>query len=361
MMATRDDETSEARASDPRRILPTQLPLPRNAWYVAAFSDEVTDQPLARRIAGVDLVLFRGADGQVVVLQDRCPHRAMPLSMGKVCGNNIQCGYHGFTFGADGVCISVSSQSAVPNGMTVRSFPVAERWQWIWVWVGDRSQADADDLPDHHALGLGREGYGNIKFFVLKIEGHMQLLHENLLDLTHITYLHPGLLDAGNAAEASFRTEYDGNIIRLIREMPANVAGKAFAHLFAIDENMIVMRSLITETHMPNLSVVRNVLRAADKPDEILREFISPFAITPSDERTTFQFVAGASSFAEFFASEQQVADHIDRVKLVFDQDKTAIEAIQTQYDRYGAAVAEVSVRADEAALRSRRMLVGMD
>ncbi|GLT00578.1 oxidoreductase subunit alpha [Sphingobium jiangsuense] len=342
------------------RIIPTNIPIPRETWYVAAFSDEVSEKPFTRRIAGIDMVFFRDEAGQVVVLEDRCPHRAMPLSMGKVCGSRIECGYHGFMFDRDGNCTDIPSQQTIPRAMAVRSFPAAERWQWIWVWTGERDNADASLIPDHHSLGLDRDGYGNIKFFVLEINGHLQLLHENLLDLTHITYLHPGLLDAGNAAAAGFRTEYEGNVIRLIREMPAGVAGKAFAHLFAIDEDTIITRELITEAHLPNLSVVRNIIRPADRPNEILREFISPFAITPRDDENTYQFVAGSSSFSEFFDTEERVREHVEGVKMIFEQDRLAIEAIQREYDRLGDQVQEVSVRADEAALRSRRVMCGM-
>ena len=103
---------------------------------------------------------------------------------------------------------------------------------------------------------------------------------------------------------------------------------------------------------------MHNILRLANRPSEILRAFISPF--TPSDNRRSFQFVSGASSFKEFSESSQRVHAHIERVKMVFDQNKAAIEAIQAQYDRYGSAIPEISVRADEAALRSRRILAGM-
>src|SRR6266568_8211406 len=77
-------------------------PFLRNQWYTAATSTEVCAKPLARTICDEPLVIFRGQDGTVAVLTDRCPHRKAPLSAGEVVGNDIQCGYHGIRFAADG-------------------------------------------------------------------------------------------------------------------------------------------------------------------------------------------------------------------------------------------------------------------
>ena len=119
----------------------------KNAWYVAAWDTEVSDSPFSRVILNEPVVLFRTPNG-VAALENRCCHRALPLSMGKVLENHIQCGYHGLEFDASGKCVKVPGQSKIPPGAKVRSYPVVERWGMIWIWTGDPSKADKNLLPD---------------------------------------------------------------------------------------------------------------------------------------------------------------------------------------------------------------------
>mgnify|MGYP002828073963 CR=1 FL=1 len=92
----------------------------QNSWYVAAWDHELSDAPLARRLFGRPVVLYRRIDGSPVALEDRCCHRNLPLSMGRIIGDNIQCGYHGLEFAPDGMCVAVPGQSVVPPAARVR-------------------------------------------------------------------------------------------------------------------------------------------------------------------------------------------------------------------------------------------------
>src|SRR5581483_10179825 len=97
-----------------------------NAWYAAAFADEVGRAPLARVLLGEPVVLYRREDGVPVALEDRCCHRRAPLSKGKVIGDRLQCGYHGFTVDGSGACVAIPGQDRVPASVGVRSYPLAE-------------------------------------------------------------------------------------------------------------------------------------------------------------------------------------------------------------------------------------------
>lgn len=103
----------------------------KNYWYVAAWSNELTTEPLARRFLNEPVVLYRTSANQVVALEDRCCHRQLPLSLGKVIDDQLQCGYHGLLFASDGTCVDVPGQSTMPPGARVHSYPVAERWGWV--------------------------------------------------------------------------------------------------------------------------------------------------------------------------------------------------------------------------------------
>ena len=108
----------------------------RNAWYVAGWGSEVERAPFERTILNEPIVMYRTQAGTVVALEDRCCHRSLPLSMGKVIGDELQCGYHGLTFDAGGTCVHVPGQSQIPPGAQIKSYPVTEKWGWIWLWMG---------------------------------------------------------------------------------------------------------------------------------------------------------------------------------------------------------------------------------
>src|SRR5579859_7388912 len=114
----------------------------RNQWYVAAEADEVTRTPLGRLLLGEPVVMFRREDGKAVALEDRCCHRRAPLSKGKVIGDLIECGYHGFTFDASGACVRIPGQDRVPPSIGVKAYPLVEQHGYLWIWMGARAKAD---------------------------------------------------------------------------------------------------------------------------------------------------------------------------------------------------------------------------
>ena len=187
----------------------------RDAWYVAAWDDELGRRPLARTLLNEPVVLFRAEDGAPVVLEDRCCHRHLPLHMGAVIGDTIQCGYHGLVFDRNGECVSVPGQSQIPPGSRVRGYPAVERYRWIWVWMGDPELADESLIPDFH--WLVDPGWGS-KGTVFHVDCHYQLVMDNLLDPSHIAFVHATTI--GNAPvvdKVKVKTERDGDIIRVTR------------------------------------------------------------------------------------------------------------------------------------------------
>lgn len=166
-----------------------------NAWYVLAWSEEVTDQLLARKLLGKAMVLTRDANGEAVVIRDRCPHRFAPLSMGSLDGDLIVCRYHGLTFNRQGVCVRNPYSDRIPESARLDIFPTVERYGMIWVWTGERDLADPDRIPDF-SITEGGEGYSRITGYT-KLFADYQYGTDNLLDLSHIEFLHTGTF-AGN-------------------------------------------------------------------------------------------------------------------------------------------------------------------
>lgn len=170
---------------------------PLNAWYVAAMHDEVVvGQMLARKYFGKSLVLFRDAGGTPHALEDRCPHRMAPLSKGTLCdeGTSIQCGYHGLRFDAKGTCVH-NPHGNVPKAATVRSFPLRQRDGLIWLWPGSPDAVDERLIPDYSAVTSAAE-HATIRGYMPTACDAM-LLVDNILDLSHVDFLHPTSLGGG--------------------------------------------------------------------------------------------------------------------------------------------------------------------
>ena len=161
----------------------------RNAWYMAAWSHEVGDALLRRRLLGDPVVLFRKSDGRVAAMIDRCPHRFAPLSMGTRSGDTITCAYHGLQFDAGGACVGNPFSEKVPKAR-VRSFPVAERDGIVWFWPGEADRADEAAIPDFSVLFV--EDQGAPLNGLLPMNAPYEFGTDNLMDLSHIEFVHKG-------------------------------------------------------------------------------------------------------------------------------------------------------------------------
>jgi len=186
----------------------------RNCWYVAAWNHELGDAPLARTIMGEPVVFFRDGDGAPAALEDRCSHRRAPLSNGTVDGDGIRCGYHGLLFGRDGECREVPGQSQVPPGAAVRSYPVIEKWRWIWIWMGDPTQADEALIPDFHWNDDPAWVSQGDRF---SVGGGYRLLIDNLLDLSHVQYIHASTLGTESVVDFPVEARRDGDQVHVDR------------------------------------------------------------------------------------------------------------------------------------------------
>jgi vanillate O-demethylase monooxygenase subunit len=194
----------------------------RNFWYVAASSHEVGRTAVGRMILGEPLVFFRTEDGAPAALEDRCVHRHLPLSMGKVVGDHLQCHYHGLRYDTAGTCVRVPGQDAVPPAAKIKSYPVVERYRWLWIWMGDPALADPDRITDFHWLDDPAWGAGTR---YLHVKANWQLIVDNLLDLTHLAFVHETTIGnmalVDNAAVRVARTHEGVAVTRWIIDAPA--------------------------------------------------------------------------------------------------------------------------------------------
>ena len=273
---------------------------PRNFWYVAAWDHEVRRQELFRRtICNEPVVFYRKDDGTPVALEDRCCHRHMPLSDGVLKGNNVECLYHGLVYEPSGECVHIPSQERVPPGTGIKSYPVVQRYQWIWIWMGDPQLANPDDIEDFHWMD---DPNWRAKGTRLQLDGNFMLLVDNLLDLTHVQFVHPTTLGTNAIAKEPIKTEREDNLVRVTRWIPDSPPPPFFQRAGGFPADLLIDRWQVIE-YTPPAFVRLDVGGAPTGTSSIDGDRSSGIsmrnlnAITPETETTTHYFWAQAHNF----------------------------------------------------------------
>lgn len=188
----------------------------RNCWYAVGWDYEFKQAPLARTICGEDIVFYRKPDRGMAALEDMCPHRLLPLSKGRLDGDNIVCGYHGLKVDSDGVCVDMPGQSKLCGQKLVRHYPVEEKHRFVWVWIGEAELADSTKIPDlHWCSDPAWVAHGG----TYHVGCDYKLLIDNLLDLSHETYVHPTSIGQTEIEEAPIETTSEGQTVKVERWM----------------------------------------------------------------------------------------------------------------------------------------------
>ena len=178
-----------------------------NCWYAAAWDNEVDNAgKLARTFLEKPVVIYRGESGQYIALDDRCCHRAAPLSLGRIEGDCIRCMYHGMKYNADGVCIEIPGQDRIGSTHKVRKYPLVEKGHLLWIWMGDPALANPNDIHDYEPLsnsrwaGLPQQAY-------LHYDANWLLIVDNLADFSHLAFVHTNTL--GGSEDYAFSTKQE--------------------------------------------------------------------------------------------------------------------------------------------------------
>jgi len=340
------------RLNDPNRITRGLANAPRNAWYVVAGVDEIGDELLSRRVLDVPLVLYRTSQGEPVALFDRCPHRWMPLSLGSRVGDEIQCRYHGIRIGASGLCTKIPTQDSVPAGMGVHRYLLVDKYPFTWIWMGEADDADPGLIPaperikpDHYLSFM----------FCYPIAADFLLLHENLMDTSHPTFLHEGYFDDGQLTDAKMKVEKEGTVVRLIRDVGVQVPGPATTRFFNLEPGKPVHQITTTETFAPSLNVINYHFSYPDAPERDPVDFIVLAPITPVGPHQCYHFVGSCTSWP---SEASEAANEL--TKEIIRGDQIALEAIEQRRDEMADDDREFNIRSDGASLYLRRLIRSM-
>jgi len=328
----------------------------KNSWYVAAWDNELDAKPLGRMILGEPIVLFRSSDGAPVALEDRCPHRRLPLSMGKVVeGGLLQCHYHGLRFGRLGTCVHIPGQKLIPAYVKAKSYPIVERYHWIWIWMGDPTLADPDLIPDYHYLDSPDWGVKGTRFHV---KAGWQLIVDNLLDLTHLAFVHESTIGNGAVAEnADVKVTRSPNGVLVQRWMIDRPAPPTYVKAGSFTAN--VDRWQFIDFQPPaflRLSVGATPTGTGAPQGHFVGgiNMRNLNAITPETETTSHYFWAQAH---DFDVQNRTLTDMLfEQVQTAFLEDVAVFEAQQRTINLDPSAP-EADINADSGALQARRIL----
>jgi vanillate O-demethylase monooxygenase subunit len=325
----------------------------RNCWYVAAWGTELADVPIARRLLDQPVVLFRDADGTAHALADRCPHRFAPLSRGHIREGALECSYHGLRFDGSGACVR-NPHGPVTRGLAVTAYPLAEVHRALWIWMGDPALADLTRIPDLAFLDAApatasSEGY-------LNGAGNYELFVDNILDLTHIDYLHPTTLGSGAKTRTRAKvTESDKTVVvrwDMFDEEPAPfIASRLPPGVDRVDSFTEVtwFPAAVMTLGSGSVAAGRSMAEAAIHTNVHI--------MTPETRARTHYFYAATRNFAQ---DDVELNAHITRLRseIFATEDEPMIGA---QQQAMGGAdfweLAPQLLRTDEGSVRVRRKL----
>jgi len=331
-------------------------PFLRNAWYQAAWQEELDSGILARTIMNEPLVFFRDADGKVGCVEDRCCHRGAPLSHGKVVENGLQCGYHGLVFNTKGKCVEIPGQDNIPPAAQVRSRPVVQRQEFIWVWMGDPALADESkivDYPIHDDL----KKYPHRKA-TMPIKINYIMMIDNLMDLTHLGYVHTKTIGGNpkahvNADMETARTENGAKYIRWMMDAlppPTYVKGAGFKGRIDRWQEF----EYIVPGSVRQWSGALDVGRGARENREQDGGFhlMLYHGITPETENTSFYFWSAANGYRQ---DEPNATEELyQEVYPTFVEDVVIMEGQQARLDAEPDRPL-LAIKADNALNHARR------
>ena len=328
-----------------------------NAWYVADWADAITSALTPLEILGQRVVLFRAADGKPVALEDACPHRKLPLSMGRREGDTLVCGYHGLAFDTSGACIAAPTQAAPPKAC-VRAYPLAERYGLVWIWMGDPAAADPSAIVDIPQWGSRDWGYNRGP--VMHVDCHYLYVVDNLLDPTHVTWVHPGSFGDASCAAVPIETTARPNGVTAARWLTDTQPAPFYAKFLRFTGR--ADRYQHYEMRYPSNAVIKAVFVPAGTSDHDAPLHADAFCmdsfnfLTPVNAKQTRYFWFQLRNFApdDAAVSEEFTQD----VTHAFEEDRVILNAVQIGMDT--SPTPGIDLKNDLASFRFRQTLARM-
>lgn len=328
------------------------LRFPRNQWYVAGLARDFTRALQQRWLLDEPVAFYRREDGTPVALADRCIHRQMPLTLGRLKGDDVECGYHGILFGDDGRAKRVPSQKHVPDRCRVRAYPLVESGPLLWIWMGEAERADQNLIPAHPFLTSPE---WRVVGGTMHMKCRAQLLNENLLDLSHVSYLHPDSIGSDDVAEADVETAIEDNRVAVTRDMKDALAPPAFEKVMGLSGR--IDRRQIAEYFPPgfHISHLDAQPHGNADPAKVFRHK-AIHCITPERNNTAHYFWL----LTREYRIDDEEIDGLwtQAIPKVLEQDIAASEAIEEVLAAFEPDYPEeINIKVDAGPMGARRII----
>jgi phenylpropionate dioxygenase-like ring-hydroxylating dioxygenase large terminal subunit len=336
---------------------------PFNAWYAAAWDHEVKRVLLPRTIANRNMVLYRTTTGEAVALENACWHRLLPLSLGRLVDDEVECGYHGLVYDAQGRCTHMPSQETINPSACVPSYPVVERHRFVWVWPGDPALADPALVPDlHWNHDPAWAGDGQL----IEVACDYRLVIDNLMDLTHETFVHGSSIGNREVAEAPFVTTHGDRSATVTRWMSgieappfwASQIRQAHGYTGPVDRWQIIRFeapctvAIDVGVAKAGTGAIPHAGHASDRREGVNGYVLN--TITPSTDKTCLYFWAFCRNY---LLTEQKITTELrEGVTRVFCEDEVILEAQQRAIDAHpGYRFSNLNI--DAGSMWARRLI----
>ncbi len=327
----------------------------KNAWYVAAWDHELGRDPLAATIIEERIVLYRKTDGKPAALEDACPHRKLPLSMGRIKGDEIECGYHGLTFDSTGACTRAACVGRVPTTAHVRSYPIEERYGLLWVWMGEARKADPSTIL--RVAHWGDPAWGLNRGDSMTIECNYLYMTDNLLDPSHVAWVHQSSFGNEDCENAELSTVVTDAGVTVSRWMNDTAPAPFYAPYLKFTGNCD--RKQHYEVHFPAHAIIKAIFVPAGTggedrplhPDVFLMDSYN--FMTPIDENRTRYYWFQMRNFSPDDANVS--AEFAASVRGAFEEDRAIMQAVHRGMANKRSP--NIDLKIDLGPLRFRRRL----
>jgi len=327
----------------------------KNCWYVAARSQDINQALSARVLLEENLVLYRQQDGNVVALEDACPHRKLPLSKGRLLGDIVECGYHGMQFEGSGNCVSIPTQDRIPPNARVRAYPVAEKWGFVWVWMGDIEQADKSKIVE--VANYDNQSWGLTVGGMLEIDCHYLWVTDNLLDPSHVAWVHQKSFAAPGTDDTPLEIQTFEDSVVVSRWIFDQAPPPYYAPLVKFEGKCDRLQHY--EVRLPSVCINRGIYTPAgtggdvDNLDESAYLMVSYNFITPIDEDRSAYY------WFQHYNTDVDNAEVSERINngaiMAFEEDRVVLEAVHLGMK--SKTTRNLNLGLDAGSLRFRKLL----
>jgi len=330
----------------------------KNAWYVAAWENEISRELKQFVVLGEKICIFRTQANEIVALEDACPHRKLPLSKGRIKGDTVECGYHGLTFDCAGKCVWSPGEGRIPSNANVRSYPMHEKYGLAWIWMGNPALADPDDIFD--IPNYDSPDWGINRGAAMELECNYLLMCDNLLDPTHVAWVHQSSFAQDAAKDTPLRVSKTENGIIVHRWMMDVEPAPFYKKVIGFKGNCDRLQHY--EVRYPSHALIRAIFTPAGTggPDSELHKdaFVmdSYNFMTPTTEKETryYWFQLRNIRPKDEALSKMMSED----VQHAFEEDRAILNAVQIGMDEKTSRHIDLPI--DGGQLRFRRQLQAM-